>query len=147
LAAQQRLATTRAAALSQESAHDAPRSTETNAMAMAPTRTYRDEGAGTAVAALQTFAWACDRGDTAAVKQLLAFDPDARAKIETYFESLPLKRRLATPRWRPRHHGDGVGDHAQSIPSAQVLDLATTEPLSENRVQVDVPERFPWPGL
>lgn len=101
---------------------------------------YRDEGNATPLAALQTFAWACDRGDAAAVGRMLYFDPAAQKKAEVYLASLPDEVRS---RWK------NVNDMAATLltgdvmehpfPAAEILATAVTEPISPDRVIVRLP--------
>lgn len=106
----------------------------------APAPLYRDEGRATPLAALQTLAWACDRGDDATVSRMLYFDPAAQKKAEAYFASLPADARA---------HWPTVNDMAATLltrdimehpfPAAEILATATTEPLSPDRVVVRLP--------
>jgi hypothetical protein len=106
----------------------------------APAPLYRDDGRATPLAALQTLAWACDRGDDATVSRMLYFDPAAQKKAEAYFASLPADTRA---------HWQTVNDMAATLltrdimehpfPAAEILATATTEPLSPDRVVVRLP--------
>ncbi len=58
-------------------------------------RRYRDLGQDSAQAALQTLAWAGDRGDAERLRSLIHFDPSARAMAEAYFASLPVEVRTS----------------------------------------------------
>ncbi len=49
-----------------------------------PGTEYRNEGQTTPIAALQTYAWACDRGDTATKIHLIRFDESVRRKAVAY---------------------------------------------------------------
>jgi hypothetical protein len=59
------------------------------APALKPAEVYRNEGHATPLATLQTFAWACDRGDTEAVQKMLFFEGSTRTKAEAYLATLP----------------------------------------------------------
>jgi hypothetical protein len=103
-------------------------------------RDYRNEGQSTPLAALQTLAWACDRGDAQTVGKLLCFDPAARMKAANYFASLPLDLRR---RWSSIEAlaaevetSDGIS-HPFPIPA--VLAVANVERVGENRVEIQMP--------
>jgi hypothetical protein len=108
-----------------------------------PAESYRNEGNATPLAALQTFAWACDRGDTEAVRRLLHIDVGARPKAEAFMASLPAAG---------RSHWKNVDEMAAKVlihsimarpyPNADILETATVEPITADRVRVrlsDVP--------
>lgn len=98
---------------------------------------YRDEGVATARAALQTFAWACDRGDAKAVARLFVFDDAARAKAVGLLARMPADVRA---RW------SSVDDMAAELltlnvmsvpfPGADVLERARLEEIGAGRVRL-----------
>lgn len=102
-----------------------------------PLPIYRNDGRATARAALQTLAWASDRGDVAAVQAMLIFDDAARAKAEQFFATLSPDARGT---WRT------VDDMAALLitrsgmeapfPAADVLDSVEFEELSPDRVRM-----------
>lgn len=101
---------------------------------------YRNEGQATPLATLQTFAWACDRGDAGAMARLICFDDAARTKAEEFRASLPAETRA---RWSTLDAmaaellvGAGM---RQPFPSARILATATIEPVSEGRVRLRLP--------
>ena len=106
-----------------------------------PSGDYRREGQGTPVAALQSIAWACDRGDVAVMQQLIVFDALARAKAEVQLASLPAKGRAqwASPEAMAAALliSDGIN---HPFPIAAILEQATTEPLSAERVVLHLPD-------
>ena len=102
---------------------------------------YRDEGNATPQAALQTFAWACDGGDTEAVGRLLHIDAKARPKAEAFLAGLPAAARA---QWQ------NVDAMAATIltrsfmsspfPNADILETATVESISTDRVRMRLPD-------
>lgn len=105
-----------------------------------PVENYRNEGRATPLATLQTFAWACDRGDADTVRQLLQLDPGARSKIETFRVTLPGS---VQTEWKT------VDEMAVAMvtlnvmfspfPNADILATATPEPIREGRVRLRLP--------
>jgi hypothetical protein len=105
--------------------------------APAPMPIYRDEGRATARAALQTFAWACDRGDQATVQAMITFDDVARVKATQMFAAIPPGARSA---WRT------VDDMAAALltqngmaapfPAADVLEHVQIEEVSADRMRI-----------
>ncbi|MEO6996086.1 MAG: hypothetical protein ABI273_20960 [Lacunisphaera sp.] len=103
---------------------------------------YWNEGRATPLAALQTFAWACDRGDIDAVRQLVVIDPDGRPKAEAFYASLPANARA---QWK------SVDEMAATLltqngmehpfPSADMLSTTSMETMRDGRV------RWRMPGL
>lgn len=101
---------------------------------------YRNEGQGTPLSALQTYAWACDHGDVALMESLLVFDAAARKKAERYFEALPAASRA---QWASLdalaaavHVEEGM---SRPWPAAVVLQQAGFEPAGSGRVVVILP--------
>lgn len=97
---------------------------------------YRNDGQATPIAAMQTFAWACDRADTSRVAQLLDIEPAARAKAETRFAALPPEMRT---RWKNAEAVvvDAVifNVMASPFPAADVIDAVPAEPLGDDQVR------------
>ena len=101
---------------------------------------YRFQGQATPIDALQTLAWALDRGDVASLMDVITFDAAARAKWDAYWSSLPPEARakwtssdtLAATLLADRgiHH---------PYPRADLLSRGTIEPLTADRVRVRLP--------
>lgn len=101
---------------------------------------YRNEGAATPLATLQTFAWASDRGDVEAVGRMICFDPAARTKAEAVLAAVPAEARA---RWKT------VDDMAAELltsqginapfPGASILAQATIETVGDDRVRLRLP--------
>lgn len=101
---------------------------------------YRDEGNATPLAALQTFAFACDRGDAAAVGRLLFFDPAAQQKAEAYLASQPEELRSRWPSVQAMAATLLTGNIMEHpFPAAEILATASLEPASADRVVVRLP--------
>ncbi|MBX3750637.1 MAG: hypothetical protein KF897_11170 [Opitutaceae bacterium] len=106
-----------------------------------PVENYRNEGRATPLATLQTFAWACDRGDVDTVRRLLQLDPGARPKIGALQATLPENVRAE---WKT------VDDVAVAMvtlnimfspfPNADVLATATPELIRDGRVRLRLPD-------
>lgn len=101
---------------------------------------YRNEGNATPLATLQTFAWACDRGDTELVGQLLHIDAAARPKAEAFMAGLPENART---QWKTVDQMAAAlltrQIMTQPFPNADILATATVEPISEDRVKLRMP--------
>lgn len=101
---------------------------------------YRNEGNATPLAALQTFAWACDRGDAEAVGRLLYIDAAARPKVEAFMASLPEKVRA---QWKTVDEMAAAilteSIMARPFPNADILETATPEPVGEGRIKMRLP--------
>jgi hypothetical protein len=105
-----------------------------------PVENYRNEGQATPLAALQTFAWACDRGDTETVAHMLLFDGASRKKLEAFTAALPEEARA---------HWKSVDEMAAAaltytimghpFPNADILEAATFEQVSEDRALYRLP--------
>lgn len=101
---------------------------------------YRNEGNATPQATLQTFAWACDRGDVEIVARLLFIEPAARPKAEAFWASLPSEARA---QWK------NVDEMAAAVlarsvmerpfPHRDLLATATVEPIAPDRVRLTMP--------
>jgi hypothetical protein len=105
-----------------------------------PVENYRNEGRATPLATLQTFAWACDRGDTDAVGRLLQLEPGARSRIEAFRATLPESARAE---WKTV---DEVAVAMLTLnimfspfPNADILATATAEPIRADRVRLRLP--------
>ena len=106
-----------------------------------PAEYYRNEGNATPLATLQTFAWACDRGDTETVRRLLHIDAGARPRAEAFMASLP---EAARAQWK------NVDEMAATVltrsimgrpfPNADILETATAEPITADRVRLRLPD-------
>jgi hypothetical protein len=107
---------------------------------VASSNDYRNEGQATPLATLQTFAWACDRGDTATIATLLHFDTEARKKAESYMATLPEGARA---RWRSPDDMAATYLAAANIdnpfPTADILQNAAIAPTSADRVTLRLP--------
>lgn len=101
---------------------------------------YRNEGRATARATLQTLAWCCDRADLEALKSLVQPEPDARAKAEAFYASLPAEGR---GQWKSADEMVAsfvmLGAQMSPFPSADVLDAAAMESAGEERMMLRVP--------
>lgn len=101
---------------------------------------YRNQGQATPVATLQTFAWACDEGDVAALAKLITFDGDSRARAAAYLAQLPESQRA---KWAsPEELAATVciaGYLRWPYPAADIIDLATLETISADRVRLRLP--------
>jgi hypothetical protein len=106
-----------------------------------PVEYYRNEGNATPLATLQTFAWACDRSDTATVGRLLHIDAAARPKAEAFLSSLPENARA---QWKTVDEMAAavltVSIMASPFPNADILETATPEQISEDRVRLRLPD-------
>lgn len=119
-------------------AASAPAHAATSARKMA--EYYRNEGNATPLATLQTFAWACDRGDTETVGRLLHIDTAARPKVEAYLASLPENVRA---QWKTVDEMAAAlltqSIMARPFPNADILETATPEAIGEGRVKMRMP--------
>ncbi|HZP61229.1 MAG TPA: hypothetical protein VFB27_12990 [Opitutaceae bacterium] len=101
---------------------------------------YRNEGQSTPLATLQTFAWACDRGDVEAVKKMLYFDSAGRTKALAFMATLPASERT---QWgSPEKMAAALLASANMhnpFPNAAVLETATVEQISPDRVRLRLP--------
>lgn len=101
---------------------------------------YRNEGRATARATLQTLAWCCDRGDMEALTKLVQLEPEARAKAEAYYASLPAEARA---RWASADAMVAtfmtLGTQLSPFPSADVLAAAVMEPAGDDRLLLRIP--------
>jgi len=105
-----------------------------------PTENYRNEGQATPAAALQTLAWACDRGETEVLAKLILIDPAARSKAEGFLSHLSHAEEA---RWK------SVDEFASTqlafsgmvspFPNADVLEIARFESISADRTQYRLP--------
>jgi len=101
---------------------------------------YRNEGNATPLATLQTFAWACDRGDVETVGRLLHIDPAARPKAEVFIASLPESVR---GQWSTVDATIAAlltsQIMARPFPNAEILATASVEPITADRVKLRMP--------
>lgn len=101
---------------------------------------YRNEGNATPQAALQTFAWACDRGDVEAVARLLFIEPTARPKAEAFWASLPAQARA---QWKNMDEMAAAmltrGVMERPFPHRDLLATANAEEISPGRVRLLMP--------
>ena len=124
------------------SAHGAPASSlPSSPSPHAPTPAlYRNEGQATPIATLQTFAWACDRGDVAKVAQLVVFEGSGREKAAALLAKLPEKMH---GEWKTPEELAAViyvsNFMGRPFPAANVIALATTEPTGPDRMQIRLP--------
>jgi hypothetical protein len=114
--------------------------TDAPAPRQTPIGDYRNEGQATPLATLQTFAWACDRGDTETVRGLLCFEGAGRAKVEAFMAALPANLRgpWTTPEEMAAEllTSDGMN---HPFPKATILEKATFEKIGEERVILRLP--------
>lgn len=114
-----------------------PRANPLPAPGRGPVDNYRNEGQASPRAALQTLAWACDRGDAETVGRMIYFDESARRKLEVYLAAV-LKDN--STQWK------SVDDLAASMltyhgmsrpfPNADILEVAVIETVSEDRAML-----------
>jgi hypothetical protein len=127
-------------AAAEPSAAAAAVSTDRPASNPAPAGDYRNEGHATPLATLQTFAWACDRGDNETVAKLLCFDPTGRAKALEYMATLPAN---SHPQWSTPEEMAAAILTSQTMehpfPNATILDTASVEQIGEDRVILHLP--------
>ena len=98
---------------------------------------YRDEGNAEPVAALQTFAWAGDRGDAEAVQRLITFDDPALRKALSFFQALPPEARSRYPSVEALAAAELTADIIKRpFPRSHVLERAVVETKGPDRVDV-----------
>ena len=101
---------------------------------------YRNEGNATPLATLQTFAWACDRGDTETVGRLLYIEAAARPKVEAIMAGMPESVRT---HWKNADEMAAAllteSIMARPFPNADILETATPEAISADRVKLRMP--------
>lgn len=106
---------------------------------------YRNEGQATPQAALQTFAWACERGQLAELAAMIYLDPEQRRQAEAFLTKLPFERRA---RWHSVEEMAAdlllVGHLARPLPAADILAATPIEQIEDNRVIVRTPHPFPF---
>ena len=105
-----------------------------------PAGDYRNEGQASPLATLQTFAWACDRGDSDMIRSLLCFEAAGRVKAEAFIASLPPAARA---RWSsPEAMAAELLTHQgmqQPFPAAKILERAVPEPREDGQVTLRLP--------
>ena len=101
---------------------------------------YRNEGNATPLATLQTFAWACDRGDIETVQRLLFIEEAARPKVEAFMAALPESARA---QWKTMDEMAAAvltrSIMAQPFPRHDILATATPEEVSAGRIRLRMP--------
>ncbi len=106
----------------------------------APEGDYRNEGQSSPLATLQTFAWACDLGDSETIKNLLCFEAAGRVKADAFMKTLPPE---AQSRWTsPEAMAAELLTHngmQQPFPVATILDRAIPEAMADGRVTLRLP--------
>jgi len=105
-----------------------------------PARIYLNAGQATPIACLQTMAWACDQGDTAAMARLFVIDDEAKPKANDIYAAIPAEMRAE---WKSvEAFAAAIIVHngiQQPYPGAEVLALAKIEPISAGRVALLLP--------
>jgi hypothetical protein len=101
---------------------------------------YLNEGQSTPQAAVQTFAWACERGDTAAVTVLIHLDQDQRRQAESFMATLPEERRS---RWHSVEEMAAelfiISSLARPLPAADILAAIPIETTGDDRATILTP--------
>lgn len=101
---------------------------------------YRNEGNATPLATLQTFAWACDRGDVETVQRLLFVEEAARPKVEAFVAALPENVRA---QWKSVDETVAAmlteSVMARPFPRHDILATATPEEVSAGRIRLRMP--------
>ncbi|MDQ5978299.1 MAG: hypothetical protein QG602_1273 [Verrucomicrobiota bacterium] len=101
---------------------------------------YRNEGNATPLATLQTFAWACDRGDTETVQRLLFVEEAARPKVEAFVAALPENVRA---QWKTVDETVAAmlteSVMARPFPRHDILATATPEEVGTGRIRLRMP--------
>lgn len=101
---------------------------------------YRDEGNATPLATLQTFAWACDRGDIETVQRLLFVEEAARPKVEAFVAALPENVRA---QWKSVDETVAAllteSVMARPFPRHDILATATPEEVGAGRIRLRMP--------
>ncbi|HEX2860086.1 MAG TPA: hypothetical protein VHN79_00515 [Lacunisphaera sp.] len=104
------------------------------------TEFYRNEGNATPLATLQTFAWACDRGEIETVGRLLYVEEAARPKVEAFVASLPESVRK---QWKSVDETVAAllteSVMARPFPRADFLETATPEEVAPGRIRLRMP--------
>jgi len=111
------------------------------AAARQPGGHYRNDGRGSPLSTLQTFAWACSQKDTATVASMLFFDGGGRQKVENYLQNLPAGR--PAPGKSPEEMAAVLLQQmyqAHPFPRAERLDQATFDPASDGRATLREPD-------
>jgi len=108
--------------------------------ARVPGTEYRNEGQATPVAAMQSLAWACDRGDAVLMESMIYFDESARPKARDYLAALPerVRAQWTTPEAMAAALlvSDGIN---RPYPVATIIQHAKTEELRPGRMAVLLP--------
>ena len=106
-----------------------------------PGAEYRNEGQTTPVAALQTMAWASDRGDTGLMEKLVFFDRAAREKATAHLASLApeVRAQWTSVEAMAASLLTSQGMHSP-FPPAVILERAVIEAVDPNRVRLRLPD-------
>lgn len=102
---------------------------------------YRNDGRGSPLSTLQTFAWACSTRDTAMIASMLLFDGGGRQKVLNYLENLPPGQ--AAPGKSPEEMAAVLLQQmyqSHPFPKAERLDRATFDPVSDGRATLREPD-------
>lgn len=106
----------------------------------APVENHRNAGQATPHDALNTFAWACDHGDTETVGSMLYFDPAAREMAEGILAGLPDNERAKFKTVDEMAAAMITANSlARPFPHEAILNAATIEPLAEDRAKFRLP--------
>ncbi len=101
---------------------------------------YRNEGNATPLATMQTFAWACDRGDIETVQRLLFVEEAARPKVEAFVAALPENVRA---QWKSVDETVAAllteSVMGRPFPRHDILATATPEEVSAGRIRLRMP--------
>jgi hypothetical protein len=101
---------------------------------------YCNEGNATPLATLQTFAWACDRGDIETVQRLLFVEEAARPKVEAFVAALPENVRA---QWKTVDETVAAllteSVMARPFPRHDILATATPEEAGVGRIRLRMP--------
>jgi hypothetical protein len=101
---------------------------------------YRNEGQATPRATVQTFAWACDRGDTATIEKMLWWEGGSRKKAEAFLAGLPAETRA---QWKSADEMVAAElafiNMVHPFPNADILEAATFEQIREDRFMFRLP--------
>jgi hypothetical protein len=101
---------------------------------------YRNEGNATPLATLQTFAWACDRGDIETVQRLLFVEEAARPKVEAFVAALP---EIVRAQWKTVDETVAAllteSVMARPFPRHDILATASPEVVGAGRIRLRMP--------
>jgi hypothetical protein len=101
---------------------------------------YHNEGNATPLATMQTFAWACDRGDVETVQRLLFVEEAARPKVGAFVAALPENVRS---QWKSVDETVAAllteSVMARPFPRHDILATATPEEVGAGRIRLRMP--------